>query len=116
VSAERIVEANTYSIGDLIGWDSGGSSLATNADRDLYAIGVVVASSATGFLLHTQIGQFFRWPSHGLGSSGDELWLGTAGAYLTSQPSGSSVLVVQKVAKVIDANNVQWMPPPAVIL
>lgn len=113
--ADRVVSTQQFSIGDLVALTSTGEALADNTDAEKRAIGFVAAASKTEhwLIMGTRL---VSWPKHGQGECGDRLWLGTGGGYVSSEPTGSSVVVVQEVALVWDENYLIVFPPPMVEL
>lgn len=104
----------SFSIGDLLNLSGGGWALADNTDRTRRAEGVVRSLDGSGYVVTMSRGEIFEWKSHGLGSAGQRLWLGTSGGYVTSEPVGSGIQVVQEVALVVDDDSICLFPdaPP----
>lgn len=103
----------SFVVGSLLALTSAGWVLADNTDREKVAV-AVVDQVAPLYRVRTSRGELVRVPSHGLGSTGQKLWLGTSGAMVDSEPAGSSVEVVQEVAKVVDSDQLYMFPntPP----
>ncbi len=97
----RIVQANTFSAGDLITIGSP-YVLADQSLDDRQAHAIVVERSATELFAATLNGSYVPLPSHGKGSEGDVLWTSTAGGTVTTKPT--SGLIFQRVGTVVDAN------------
>jgi hypothetical protein len=102
--------AGTFAVGQLLALPPAGWALADNTDGDLPAVGIVRSAGTTGARLVTSRGEIVRWTAHGLGSAGQRRWLGTAGATVSSEPSGSAVRIVQEVIRVVDADHVLLFP------
>lgn len=86
-------------------------TLATNLTSGYRAVGWIASSSPSDFRLITTSGEVVRWPQHGLGADGTWLWLGADGGYATSEPTGSAVVNVQEVGRVLDPSTlIVWFP------
>ncbi len=110
VDSSRVQEANTFQLGNLLALTSSGFSLADNTSGEGRAVAFVIHASASEYRIVATM-EMVPWPSHGQGTMGDRLWLGTAGGYTTTEPRGSAIRVVQEVAIVVDDNNLLVFPP-----
>ncbi len=97
----RIVQANTFSVGDLITIGSP-YILADQSLDDRQAHAIVVERSASELFVTTLNGSYVPLPTHSKGSEGDVLWTSTAGGTVTTKPN--SGLIFQRVGTVVDAN------------
>lgn len=109
VVSTRVVEAHSFVLGNLVVLTPTGWQLADKNDRDKAADGVIVAADVGEFRIIT-FGTVFRWPSHGLGTAAQMLWLGNAGGYETTMPLGAGVRAQQKIGKVLDVNHILIFP------
>ena len=116
VAANLIKVENTFSAHVLISAASTGWELADNTIKSRRVAGLVHSATAAYFWLITAAGTIYELPGHGLGSAGADLWLGTAGAFVSTEPSSSSAVLIQKVARVIDSDHLLLCFDPPVIL
>lgn len=110
VRSTRVVEANSYQVGDLLSHGAAGWFHASNDDPYARAVGFVVAANEGSFRVVTSSNQIVPWAEHGVGNPGDRLFLGTGGGYLSSRPLGPATSV-QEVAEVYDADHLLLFPP-----
>ena len=100
-------------VGTLMGYESGWVK-ADNTDKDRRARLIVKGAdrSGRGYRATGKRGKF-RWSSHGLGTVGTKLWLGTSGGLVTSEPQGSAVFISQYIGMILDLHSIllEWDTP-----
>lgn len=103
VQARLYTQANAFQFGNLV---TAGSTwtLATMDARGQQADGLVVRATDSEFWVAVST-QPIRWEAHGFGASGD-LWLGSSGSPTATEPVGSSLRNLQRVGRIVGANEI----------